>query len=535
MKIKPNIPAAGKLLLFPVLLVLIVLAVVFLRDYKPQATVSAEHQPVPQKKTLSVTRSSTEVVLDSALAGRWYPADAGRLTRQVESFFAAAEAREIDSVMALILPHAGYSYSAPTAVRAIKSTKKAYKRIIIIGPSHYVSMQEMLSIPRATHYKTPLGKVAVDTGLVDALLEYPIFQNVPHAHTHEHSVQIQLPLLQYRCKDFRLVPIVAGTCSRQTIEKAAQILKGLLDDQTLVIASSDFVHYGPNYGYVPFTEDVPGQIKNLDMQAYDYIARLDCKGYLDYKNTTGATICGYVPIAILLAMLPSSAVPHLIAYTTSGDITGDFTNSVSYLSAAFSGKWPTEPKVPAKAGNRPLMRDDKNQLLTLARRAIVYFLENRKKPQPADLNVTATEAMEVPQAAFVTLQKQSRLRGCIGDIFPRQPLYESVIVNAINAAVNDRRFRPVSKDECNALTIEISILTAPEPVGSPNDIRVGTDGVVLSKDGRSAVFLPQVAPQQGWDLNQTLTQLSLKAQLPGDAWKKGAQFLTFQAVVFSEE
>jgi AMMECR1 domain-containing protein len=74
----------------------------------------------------------------------------------------------------------------------------------------------------------------------------------------------------------------------------------------------------------------------------------------------------------------------------------------------------------------------------------------------------------------------------------------------------------------------------PEPVSSPDEIRIGIDGVVLNKDGRSAVFLPQVAPEQGWALNQTLTQLSLKAGLPGDAWKEGASLLVFQAVVFGE-
>ena len=79
-----------------------------------------------------------------------------------------------------------------------------------------------------------------------------------------------------------------------------------------------------------------------------------------------------------------------------------------------------------------------------------------------------------------------------------------------------------------------SALTPPAPVDSYEKIRIGTDGVVLRKDGRSAVFLPQVAPEQGWDLNQTLTHLSQKAGLPPDAWKEGASFLVFQADVFGE-
>jgi spermidine synthase len=104
-------------------------------------------------------------------------------------------------------------------------------------------------------------------------------------------------------------------------------------------------------------------------------------------------------------------------------------------------------------------------------------------------------------------------------------LYRSVITNAINAAVKDRRFTPLTIDECEEIIIEISALTAPEPVASPDQIRIGIDGIVLKKNGKSAVFLPQVAPEQGWDLNQTLTRLSLKAGLPEDAWKEARRCL----------
>jgi AmmeMemoRadiSam system protein A len=143
--------------------------------------------------------------------------------------------------------------------------------------------------------------------------------------------------------------------------------------------------------------------------------------------------------------------------------------------------------------------------------------------------------MNVPRAAFVTLKKNSQLRGCIGDVLPQRPLFKSVILNAINAALKDPRFLPVTAAECNDIKIEISALTVPEPIESPDKIRIGIDGVVLNKDGRSALFLPQVAPEQGWGVNEMLSNLSLKAGLPADGWKEGASFLVFQAVVFGEE
>jgi len=309
----------------------------------------------------------------------------------------------------------------------------------------------------------------------------------------------------------------------------------MIDTETLVIASSDFVHYGPRYGYTPFKENIAEQIKKLDMGAYKYIAGLDSDSFLQYRHRTGATICGYVPIAILLSMLDKSTEVHLIKYATSGRLTGDFTNSVSYLSAAFTGTWKNRPKIETRPASIELTDQDKQTLLTLARKTILYALKNQRVPQPEDLGLKITPVMKIPRAAFVTLKKNSLLRGCIGDIFPQRPLYKSVIRNTINAAFNDRRFGQLKKNECNDVTVEISALTQPEPVSGPNEIKIGTHGVVLSKNGKSAVYLPQVAPEQGWDLNQTLTHLSQKAGLPPDAWKQDAQFLVFQAVVFGEE
>ena len=497
-------------------------------------------EPPPTREIIPLrTEEPTElhkIVLRSSLAGTWYSANAETLAKQIEGFFRKAQVKPINNVVALILPHAGYQYSGQTAVCGLKTIDKKYKRIIIIGPSHRIPMEEILSVPRVTHYETPLGQIPLDVELINKLLKYSMFQNVPRAHEYEHSVQIQLPLLQYVQKDFKLVPIVAGTCSLQTISKAGTILRSLVNEETLVIASSDFVHFGPNYGYVPFKENIPEQIKELDMGAYEHIARLDSKGFLEYRQSTGATICGYVPIAILLSILNEPVKAELTNYTTSGELTGDFTNSVSYLSVVLSGSWQSHQEIEPQANNPELelTEQDREQLLTLARKTMVYALQNRRVPQASELGVTISEAMSCPRAAFVTLKKYSQLRGCIGDIFPQRPLYKSVIINAINACVNDRRFLPVTEAECEDITIEISALTPPKPIASAGEIRIGTDGVVLDKEGHSAVFLPQVAPEQGWDVNQMLTQLSLKAQLPADAWKEGASFLVFQADVFGE-
>jgi hypothetical protein len=494
--------------------------------------------PAPVKEAVKPKKEEpaklAKSVLHSSLPGNWYPADAKTLNEQIAGFFEKAKVEPINDVIALILPHAGYQFSGQTAAFGLKTTGKQYKRVIIIGPSHRVPMEEVLSVPRATHYETPLGQIPLDVEFIDKLLKHSIFQNIPQANEYEHSTQIEVPLLQYVQKNFKLVPIVAGDCSFETIGKAGAILKSLVDEDTLVIASSDFTHFGPNYGYVPFRENIPEQLKQLDMGACEHIKALDYKGFLDYRSKTGTTICGFVPISVLLSMLDKSVEAKLIKYTTSGELTGDYTNSVSYLSVVFSGRWGSSSEIEPQANSFKLTEEDKKQLLALTRKSLVYFLQRRRIPEASELNVAVSDAMRCQRAAFVTLKEDSQLRGCIGDIFPRQPLYKSVISNAINAGVYDRRFLPVTEAECNNITIEISALTVPKPIASSDEIRIGIDGVVLNKNGYSAVFLPQVAPEQGWDVNQMLTQLSLKAGLPADAWKEGANFLVFQADVFGE-
>jgi len=532
----------AKRLIWPLLLAAIAIAIataalIYKHYFRPCSARAAgpTFEPARTTKTNSLKPNSrpTQNILRSQLAGQWYPADATTLNGQLTRFFQQAKATPKPNVIALILPHAGYAFSGPTAAEGLKTAAGPYHRIVVIGPSHRFPLDQTLSVPDVTHYQSPLATTPLDRPFIQKLLNNPIFQTVPYVHAYEHSVQIHLPLLQHKFKNFRLVPIVVGSCSLQTIHNAARTIKSLLDDKTLVIASSDFTHYGPNYDFVPFTKDIPAQIKKLDMGAYEHIASLEPESFLQYRYKTGATICGYIPIAILLAMLDKDTKAQLVHYTTSGEVTGDYTNSVSYLAVSFTGRW--RPVTAPQPPTQTLSEDDKQLLLRLARSAIKYYLDNKTIPTAQALELELTEQVTVPRAAFVTLKKHGRLRGCIGDIFPRQPLYKSVLSNALNAAFRNSRFQPLGRDELPEITIEISVLTAPKPVDSYTDIRLGTDGIILRKGYRSAVFLPQVAPEQGWNLSQTLTHLAVKAGLPPEAWKQGASFLVFQADVFGEE
>ena len=146
------------------------------------------------------------------------------------------------------------------------------------------------------------------------------------------------------------------------------------------------------------------------------------------------------------------------------------------------------------------------------------------------------------QGVFVTLNRtdpdevrtKGRLRGCIGQIFPVYALPVAVVDAAAGASLHDPRFLPLYPLELKKLAVEVTVLSAPRPVGSWHEIKLGTHGIVLSKDGRRAVFLPQVPVEEHWTIEETLTALSRKAGLPADAWREGASFEVFTGQVFDE-
>ncbi|HEY3489771.1 MAG TPA: AmmeMemoRadiSam system protein A [Candidatus Deferrimicrobiaceae bacterium] len=177
-----------------------------------------------------------------------------------------------------------------------------------------------------------------------------------------------------------------------------------------------------------------------------------------------------------------------------------------------------------------LPEEARAELLSIARHAVEGYLKN------GDLSAEApaTPKLSEPGAAFVTLTKGGRLRGCIGYTEPVAPLYRTVQECAIAAAIEDPRFPPVTGAEAAGLRFEISVLTPLRPI-RPEEVRVGIDGLVVSKGSRRGLLLPQVAIEYGWDRETFLSQTCVKAGLPLDAWREGAAIHAFTAEVFSEK
>ena len=280
-----------------------------------------------------------ERAVGPAVAGSWYPDDPTVLARKVEGYLAGESGSEEarGRVVALIEPHAGYVYSGAVAGQGFRLVRgRNYTRVILLGPSHYVRYRGA-ALPDADVYRTPLGDVALDCEVVESLGRHPRFTISNSPFEPEHSLEAEIPFLQCALEPgSRLVPVLMGPESSGSIaQEVADELRPYMDENTLVVVSSDFTHYGPRFAYVPFTEDLPNRIRELDMGAVKLVESGNVEGFEDYVERTGATICGRDAIDVLLRLLTDDTRASLIAYDTSGRITGDWGHSVSYAALAF--------------------------------------------------------------------------------------------------------------------------------------------------------------------------------------------------------
>lgn len=460
-------------------------------------------------------------------AGRWFPGEVSALRDAVDGYLRSASAPIAGAPVAVIVPHAGYQYSGATAGKAYALLAGAsYKRVILLGPTHYERVYGA-SVLRADAYETPLGSIPVDPIARDALLACSAVKEVPEAHRLEHSVENQLPMLQRAIGSFSMVEVLIGQLASEQRAALAKTIRGLLDEHTLLVASSDFTHYGPGYGYVPFKDRIPENLKSLNQLAVQEIVQIDVGGWDSYLDKTDDSVCGQAGIGLLLKVLEDD--PHvrasLVAYDTSGNLTGDYKNSVTYASVAF---W--------KQG-AALTTDERKTLLRIAREAVVEYLRSGRAPSVDPALYALSPSVQAPGAAFVTLRNRGDLRGCIGEISPSGPLYLSVVQNACNACRDPRFVRdPVTATEAKDLTIEISVMGPVRRLDDTGKVQVGRDGLIIERGSSRGLLLPQVPTEQGWDREQFLAGTCMKAGLPTDAWKNpGTIIHRFSAEVFGEE
>jgi hypothetical protein len=479
---------------------------------KPRAETPPTNQRVPSAE---LTNSHLRVRAP-AVAGLFYPAEESVLSKTLDALLAGAPPHHIPHLRGLVCPHAGYPYSGPTAAIAYKTLAgRDVQTVVILGPSHYALFQGA-SIPNTDAYRTPLGIVPISPKAQQlartnpfvlepqCLVQRPQWwtrsskpappagQDTPD--TWEHSIEVQVPFLQKTLKNFTILPIVFGNVDPQ---QAARVLAGVLDDKTIVVASSDLSHYYPYE-----------KAKELDNRCVKAVCDLN----IDDMKTQEA--CGKVPILTLMYLAREKGwKPQLLDYRNSGDTAGDKSAVVGYSAIAFYE--PAPQNIEAK---------DRKFLLDLARRTLSCVATNPASSVPAVNARDLSPRLSETKGCFVTLTENGELRGCIGHIVPQEALCQAVADNARNAAARDPRFQPVRPEEVNKIKIEISVLTTPQPLSfsSPEDLlnklEPDEDGVVLRIGSAGATYLPQVWEQLP-DKVDFLNHLAQKAGCAPDDWR----------------
>ncbi len=279
------------------------------------------------------------------VAGQFYPANAQALEEEIKRCFEHPKGpgdlpvkKRSGKVLGAIVPHAGYMYSGPAAAWVYKEIAEAEMPdvFIILGVNHTGRGKSSTMIE---HWSTPLGLARVDVDFARFLSEKTGIPIDNASHMLEHSIEVQLPFLQFiyssDSEALRFVPI---TISKElNIRKFSLDLKEAIMDSgksVCIIASSDFTHYGPAYGFLPFTLEKEKKLYEMDAEAIKFIKDQNMKGLLDYIATTGATICGYLGISVLISTLPKSKV-QCLQYYTSGDIEKNYKNAVGYAAITF--------------------------------------------------------------------------------------------------------------------------------------------------------------------------------------------------------
>jgi MEMO1 family protein len=475
---------------------------------------------------LQKSSANADEIRKSVYEGTFYPETRSQLTSIIEQLTGRVKQTHVQhpphtSLKALIMPHAGYSYSGGTSAHISRVLKKnQFKRVIVLAPDHRVGFTGG-AISDVTAYETPLGLIPLSRDAAMLRCNTPLFQASPASDRLEHSVEVVLPFLQYFLKKFQLIPIVLSQAS-DLADRVSAAIDPLTDQNTLLVASSDLSHY------LPYQEAVARDRETIKM-----ILDLDAGKLAARENAA----CGRIPILVVINMARRHGWhPMLLHYSNSGDTAKDRSQVVGYAAIAFYGGSSMQN---SSNSSPPLKKHQGQALVRLARQTIAESLG--KKSICVDPETLTHSIFQDHRGTFVTLTINKQLRGCIGNLDATKSILEGIKRNAINAAFHDPRFSALKARELDQVDIEVSILTEPKPLEYGDNkellskLRPHVDGVILSKGSASATFLPQV-----WDqlprTEQFLTHLCMKAGLPADDWKKSRlEISTYQVQYFEEE
>jgi AmmeMemoRadiSam system protein B/AmmeMemoRadiSam system protein A len=504
-----------------VFLVVTCFSLIFFPAINPELLAGKEVTNQTKELTMKETGSSNQIIRPSAVAGAFYTSDPDDLTAEIKKFLDNVPSSKPlpGTIVALISPHAGYIYSGQVAAHGFKLLEgKSFDTVVVLAPSHRIPFRGASVFPQGA-YQIPLGLIPIDKNLAENLIKSnDLFSYVPSAHVKEHSLEVQLPFLKIILGNFMLVPIVMGSNDFSTCNEIAETIYQTVKDQSvLIVASTDLSHFHPYQDAV-----------NLDRIVIDHVKHYDPQGLFKAIATGKCEACGADPLVttMLLAKKLGANQSKLLNYANSGDVSGDKTQVVGYMSAVL---YKDKVSGDTLGITRGLSDKDKKTLHTIAQTAI----ESHSLGKPFPEIDISSQTLKEKRGAFVTLHKHGNLRGCIGYIRGQKPLHQTIREMAIAAAFQDSRFKPVTQSELVDLDIEISVLTPLEKISDVEKITVGKHGIYIIKDYSSGLLLPQVATEQEWDRKTFLEHTCTKAGLPEDAWKDpSTEIYIFSADIF---
>lgn len=451
-----------------------------------------------------------------AVAGLFYPQNGSDLATEVDSYLAADYRPHAKRPQILVVPHAGYQYSAAAAAQAyapLKDFAKDIKTVILLGPSHYVAL-DGAALSNDDYFQTPLGKLEINKEINRKLAKENGFAYNNNAHRREHSLEVQLPFLQRALSDFSIVPIVYGDANPQDLADALR--PWLQRDDTLLVVSADLSHYN-NYNAA----------RVLDQDTAQKIA--EGKPEVDYHHSCGAT---GINAALILAQT-MQLHPRLLSLINSGDTAGDRDKVVGYGAWSFS--------VPALEEEMESLRqfaaDYKGELLKIARNGLEQAVSRRRRFVPSRRDYS--DDLFNRGAAFVTLTSGGNLRGCIGSLYPHQAIAADVAEHAYDAALADGRFAAVTPDELKDIRLSISLLSGYREIEYKDEadllaqLQPGTDGVVIRDGNRQGLFLPSVWRQLP-ERKDFLQNLKIKAGINPGYWSEEIKVYRFRTAEITE-
>jgi AmmeMemoRadiSam system protein B/AmmeMemoRadiSam system protein A len=469
-------------------------------------------------------------------AGRFYPADKDTLKKTLSVLFEKCKKSPDNwNVRAIISPHAGYQFSGKVAASAFSAIPKnaVYKNIFIIGSSHIMYF-DGASVYNSGDYITPLGKVRVNKEIANKLIQNNKVFNFPvNAHIQEHSIENQLPFIQYYFKDIpAIVPVIIGTDDEKTVKKIAEALKPWFTPENLFVISSDFSHY-PAYKDAVETDNLTA----MSIVSGSPKMFLNTLSKNSSKQIPGlvTSMCGWTSGLTLLYLSEGNKNLEikLIDYSNSGDSPNAGKDEVvGYNAIIMIDKNQNEVQAKGSENSFAFTEKEKKQLFEIAKNSIQSKLNNDNKFVVDEKSIP--ENLKKPFGAFVTLKINGVLRGCIGRFISSEPLYNVVQESAISSAFEDPRFPPLTKNEYKNTDIEITVLGPLKKIKNINEIVLGKHGIYIKKDNRAGTMLPQVAIENGWTVEEFLGFTSRdKAGIGWDGWKD-AEIFIYEGVVLED-